>query len=174
MMRVILSIRQGHLMPSTILRKLGNYSRQNSLYKAFRELGRVIRTMFLLKFVSDETLRRKITVTTNKVESYNRFIEWIFFGGQGVITTNNPVEMEKRVKYNDLVASAIILLNVIDMTLVLEQLDPGEYIITPDTLATLSPYMTKHLQRFGDFLIDMETLPALPPLKPVALLSAMN
>ncbi len=173
MMRVILSIRQGHLMPSTILRKLGNYSRQNSLYKAFRELGRVIRTMFLLKFVSDETLRRKITATTNKVESYNRFIEWIFFGGQGVITTNNPVEMEKRVKYNDLIASAIILLNVIDMTRVLEQLDPGEYIITPDTLATLSPYMTKHLQRFGDFLIDMETLPALPSLKPIAL-SAMN
>lgn len=173
MMRVILSIRQGHLMPSTILRKLGNYSRQNSLYKAFRELGRVIRTMFLLKFTSDETLRRKITATTNKVESYNRFIEWIFFGDQGVITTNNPVEMEKRVKYNDLIASAIILLNVIDMTRVLEQMDPNEYIITPDTLATLSPYMTKHLQRFGDFLIDMETLPALPPLKPISL-SALN
>ncbi|GAB5426416.1 MAG: hypothetical protein Crog4KO_35630 [Crocinitomicaceae bacterium] len=55
----------------------------------------------------------------------------------------------------------------------MEQLDPNEYIITPDTLATLSPYMTKHLQRFGDFLIDMETLPALPPLKPVSL-SALN
>lgn len=37
--------------------------------------------------------------------------------------------------------------------------------ITSDTLATLSPYMTKHLQRFGDFLIDMETLPALLPFK---------
>lgn len=173
MIRVILSIRQGHLMPSTILRELGNYSRQNSLYKAFRELGRVIRTMFLLNFISDETLRRKITATTNKVESYNRFIEWIFFGGQGVITTNNPMVMEKQVKYNDLIASAIILLNVIDMTRVLEQLDSSEYTITPDTLATLSPHMTKHLQCFGDFLIDMETLPALPPLKPISL-SAMN
>ena len=71
--------------------------------------------------------------------------------------------------YTDLIASAIILLNVIDMTRVLEQLDPNEYTITPDTLSTLSPYMTKHLQRFGDFLIDMETLPALPPLKPISL-----
>jgi TnpA family transposase len=173
MMRVILSIRQGHLLPSTILRKLGNYSRQNSLYKAFRELGRVIRTMFLLKFISDETLRRKITATTNKIESYNRFTEWIFFGGQGVISTNNPVEMEKRVKYNDLVASAIILLNMIDMTRVIEQLDRDEYTITPDTLATLSPYVTKHLQRFGDFLIDMETLPALPALDTISL-SVLN
>lgn len=58
-------------------------------------------------------------------------------------------------KYNDLVASAIILLNVIDMTRVIEQLDRDEYIVTPDTLAILSPYVTKHLQRFGDFLIDM-------------------
>ena len=41
LMRVVLSIRAGKLMPSTILRKLGTYSRKNRLYQAFRELGRV-------------------------------------------------------------------------------------------------------------------------------------
>ena len=47
------------------------------------------------------------------------------------------MEMEKRVKYNDLIASTIILLNVIDMSRVLKQLDTNEYTITSDTLATL-------------------------------------
>ncbi|MEM9954577.1 MAG: hypothetical protein AAF846_23410 [Chloroflexota bacterium] len=31
--------------------------------------------------------------------------------------------------------------------------------------------VTKHLQRFGDFLIDMDTLPDLPPLEPISLTS---
>jgi TnpA family transposase len=48
MLRVILSIKAGRITASTLLRKLGTYSRKNKLYQAFRELGRVIRTEFLL------------------------------------------------------------------------------------------------------------------------------
>jgi len=47
MIRVALSIKAGKITPSTILRKLGTYSRKNKLYQAFQELGRVIRTHFL-------------------------------------------------------------------------------------------------------------------------------
>jgi hypothetical protein len=46
--------------------------------------------------------------------------------------------MEKRVKYNDLIATAIILPNVIDITHSLEQGNREAYTITSDTLATLS------------------------------------
>ena len=64
-----------------LLRKLGNYSRKNRLYQAFRELGRVVRTAFLLNYISDLELRDQITATTNKVEAYNGFSKWLFFGG---------------------------------------------------------------------------------------------
>jgi TnpA family transposase len=50
LMQVVLSIYTGKISSVAILRKLGNYSRKNRLYKAFRELGRVIRTIF---FVTD-------------------------------------------------------------------------------------------------------------------------
>ncbi|MBH8605906.1 Tn3 family transposase, partial [Thermoactinomyces sp. CICC 10522] len=33
--------------------RLSNDSRKNRLYKAFRELGRVVRTVFLLEYISD-------------------------------------------------------------------------------------------------------------------------
>jgi TnpA family transposase len=45
MLRVAISISQGKIRSSTILRKLGTYSRKNKLYFAFRELGRVVRTV---------------------------------------------------------------------------------------------------------------------------------
>ncbi len=64
-MRVVLSIKAGKLLPSTVLRKLGSYSRKNRLYQAFRALGKVIRTMYLLRFISDRALRREVTACTN-------------------------------------------------------------------------------------------------------------
>jgi TnpA family transposase len=36
MLRVVLSLKAGRITASTILRKLGNYSRKNRLYQAFR------------------------------------------------------------------------------------------------------------------------------------------
>jgi TnpA family transposase len=51
--------------PSTILRKLGTASRENNLYSAFRELGRVVRTIFLLEYISNDELRRIIQAAQN-------------------------------------------------------------------------------------------------------------
>lgn len=164
-MRVVLSIKAGRLMPSMLLRKLGNFSRRNRLFRAFRELGRVVRTIFLLRYITDEVLRRHISATTNKVESYNNFIEWIFYGGHGIIAHNDPIEQEKRIKYNDLVASALIMINVADMTHILQQLDPKEHVINRATVATLSPYWTDHIRRFGDFIIDVDMITDAPALE---------
>jgi Transposase and inactivated derivatives, TnpA family len=36
---VVISIQEGKVVPSMLLRKLTNYSRKNHLYQAFRELG---------------------------------------------------------------------------------------------------------------------------------------
>src|SRR5215510_3630307 len=58
MLKVAISIKAGKLLPSTILRRLGSYNRQNRLNRAFHELGRVIRTEFLLNWISDLDLRR--------------------------------------------------------------------------------------------------------------------
>jgi TnpA family transposase len=108
MMQVVLSIQAGTVLPSMLLQKLGVYSRQSSLYKAFSELGRVERTLFLLEYMSDATLRQQIRAETTKVESYHQFTDWIAFGGP-VLRTGDPVEQEKRIKYRDLVANAIML-----------------------------------------------------------------
>ncbi|MDV4011628.1 hypothetical protein CMT57_17540 [Elizabethkingia anophelis] len=44
-LRIALSIKSGKVNSSTILRRLGTYSRNNKLYLALWELGRVIRTI---------------------------------------------------------------------------------------------------------------------------------
>lgn len=90
MLRIVISIKKGKIYPSTILRKLGTRSRKNKLYFAFRELGRVIRTKYLLEYISDGELRRIVTAATNKNEQFNEFTKWLFFGGDGIISENAP------------------------------------------------------------------------------------
>ena len=159
LMQVVLSIYTGKISSVTLLRKLGNYSRKNRLYKAFRELGRVIRTIFLLEYIQDPKLRRQITAATNKVESYQGFSKWFFFGGDSIITTNDREEMEKRIKYNDLVANAVIFHNVVDLTNILQQLKREDYLLDKDDWAALSPYLTNQIKRFGDYLVDFSQIP---------------
>ena len=78
---IIERVRAGRIKPSTILRRLATYSRKNKLYFAFRELGRVVRTAFLLDYISDIDLRRTIQAATNKSEAFNLFVQWVAFGG---------------------------------------------------------------------------------------------
>lgn len=51
--------------------KLGSYSRQNSLATALREMGRIEKTIFILNYILDESLRRKIQKGLNKGEAMN-------------------------------------------------------------------------------------------------------
>ena len=50
---------------------LSSNSRKNQIYKAFREVGRVMRTVALLRFLADSGLRARVTAATNKAEAYN-------------------------------------------------------------------------------------------------------
>jgi TnpA family transposase len=159
--QVVLSIQTGKISSATLLRKLGNYSRKNRLYQAFQELGRVVRTVFLLQYISDIQLRKEITAVTNIVEAYHKFSKWFFFGGFGIIAKNDPIEQEKVIKYKDLVANAVVFQNVVDLTHILQDLQNEGYLINREDVAVLSPYITAHVKRFGDYLIDMEIVPKL-------------
>ena len=158
-MRVVVSIRSGRVLPSTLLLKLGNYSRKNRLYRAFREVGRAVRTAFLLRFLANQDLRRQITAATNKAESYNNFSNWLFFGGEGVIQDHDPEEHEKRLKFNQLLANSLILQNAVDVTETLRSLVREGYPVRREDVAMLSPYLTSHVKRFGDYVVDLDATP---------------
>jgi TnpA family transposase len=156
MLRVAVSIKAGKITPSTLLRRLGSASRKNKLYFAFRELGRARRTMFLLRYISDPQLRKTINAATNKSEEFNNFAQWTFFGNQGVIAENVRHEQRKVVKYNHLVTNMLILNNVHRMSGVLAQLRrEGKHQIDEKTLGALSPYRNIHLNRYGDYTMDL-------------------
>src|SRR6266571_2723091 len=160
MLRVGISIAAGRITPSTILRKLGTYSRKNRLYQAFRELGVAVRTGFLLQYIGDAELRSTIQAATNKSESFNDFVQWLAFGGAGVIAENDRAQQRKVIKYNHLLANCLIFHNVCMMTRVLHRLRAEGVPVEADTIAALSPFIRSHINRFGEYKLDMGRAPA--------------
>jgi TnpA family transposase len=163
MIQVVLSIQAGRVMPSLLLRKLSTHNRRSLLYRAFRELGRVERTLFLLRFFSTVEIRRGIRAETTKIEAYNDFLDWVSFGGP-LIKSGDPVEQEKQLKYASLVANTVMLSNVADLTAVLSEMAADGHPVTPALVASLSPYTRAHILRFGQYALDMANLPE--PLDP--------
>ncbi len=159
MLRVAISISLGKVRSSTILRKLGTESRKNKLYVAFRELGRVVRTIFLLHFINDEELRRTINAATNISEAWNGLIQWVAFGGEGVIRYNSREEQRKVIRYNHLVANLLVFHNVVSMTRELQNLIDEGYAVTPEIISRLSPYKNEHINRFGTYELRFDRVP---------------
>jgi TnpA family transposase len=159
MFRVALSIKAGRITPSTILRKLSTYSKKNRLYQAFRELGRVVRTGFLIKYMMDEGLRSIIQAATNKSEAFNGFAKWLSFGSEGIIAENDRDQQRKIIKYNHLVANCVIFYNVFYITKILQELIIEGYVIGEDIITALSPYIRQHVNRFGRYSLDLQRKP---------------
>ncbi|MFE3788052.1 Tn3 family transposase [Streptomyces goshikiensis] len=94
LMKVAIFVREGAVSSSTLLKRLRSGSKRNAAYAAFREVGRVIRTVQLLRCLSGPALRRRVAAATNKTEAFSGFSQWIGFGNRGVIADNDPVEPE--------------------------------------------------------------------------------
>jgi hypothetical protein len=99
----------------------------------------------------DDSMRRTVHNCTTKIERHHRFAKYLSFGGEGYLRTNEPADQEKAIVYNELVANAVVLQNVVDQTHVLHQLKAEGVAISPGDLAFLSPYATSNLKRFGDY-----------------------
>lgn len=158
LMQVAISIQVGRIPSPMLLRKLSHEGRHNRLFAATRELGRVLRTVYLLRWISRKEMRQEVTATTNKIESYHAFTKWLDFGGD-VIAENEPNEQQKRLRYIDLVASAVILQNTVDMMRIMQDMYAVGEIVSAADVEFMSPYGTFGVKRFGNYHLDMKRPP---------------
>ena len=156
MLRIVLSIKTGKISPSAILRRLNTYSQRDALYRAFQELGKVARTLFLLRYISDTELRKVIHRETNKSEQYNDFSGWLFFGNNGVIRHNNRFDQEKIIKYHHLVGALVVLFNTHHMTKAIDELIQEGYPINVEDLKHISPYQRFFINLLGNYSPDLK------------------
>ncbi|NDY71056.1 Tn3 family transposase [Desulfobacter hydrogenophilus] len=79
-LRFIATIKLKETSASQLFRRLSSYSKQHPLYRALKQFGRIIKTLFLLRYIDDVELRQMIEKMLNKLESSNKFGKAVFHG----------------------------------------------------------------------------------------------
>lgn len=93
---------------STNLRRLNSYAQQHPLQEALKDFGRIIKSIFVLKYVEDVAWRQTIEKQLNKGELANKFASALSFAGQD-ITDPYPGDQEISFMCRTILKNIIIL-----------------------------------------------------------------
>ncbi|MBN9142546.1 MULTISPECIES: Tn3 family transposase [unclassified Novosphingobium] len=150
-LRVMATIAAGIVAPSQILRKLASYPRQNELALAFREVGRVERTLFMIDWILDAGLQRQAQIGLNKGEAHHALKRAISFHRRGEIRDRSGEGQHYRIAGMNLLAAIIIFWNTMKLGDVVSSRAANGAAVPPDLLAHVSPLGWEHINLTGEY-----------------------
>jgi TnpA family transposase len=110
-LRIVATIKLKETTASQLFRRLSSYSKQHPLYRAIKEFGRIIKTLFILRYADDVELRQDIEKQLNKLESSNKFSKAVFYGNNQEFTQDTKEEQQIAEGCKRLIKNAIVCWN---------------------------------------------------------------
>lgn len=153
-LRLVASLKAGHVAPSAMLRKLAAYERQNQVDLALQEIGRIERTFFMLDWLENPDLRRRCQAGLNKSEQRHVLTQAICTFRQGRIIDRTHETLQYRASGLNLVIAAIVYWNATYIADAVQHLRSIGEAPDPALLAHTSPVGWEHIAFSGDFLWD--------------------
>ena len=150
-LRLAVSIKQGTVTASLMLRKLGGYPRQNGLAVALREIGRIERTLFTLDWMQHVDLRRRVQIGLNKGEAKNALARAVFLNRLGEIRDRSYENQRYRASGLNLVVAVIVLWNTVYIERAVQALRDLGKKVDDGLLQYLSPLGWEHINLTGDY-----------------------
>ncbi len=102
-LRFVATIKLKRTSASQLFKRLNSYSNQHPLYQALKEFGKIIKTLFILRYVDDVELRQSIEKQLSKIELSQKFAKAVAFG-------NNQEFSEGDKQMQDIIANCRRLL----------------------------------------------------------------
>ena len=141
--------------PEAILRRFTRANVQHPTYRALAELGKVVKTIFLCRYLGSEALRQEIHEGLNVVENWNSANSFIFFGKGGEVATNRLEDQEVSVLALHLLQSCLVYINTLMLQRVLEEPSWRSRMTEADHRG-LCPLVYAHVSPYGSFELDLE------------------
>ena len=154
MLRVAGSLKLGWVSASLFMTKLQR-PKKNALAAALEEYGRLSKTLFILRYIEDETMRKRIGAQLNKGEAVHALKRFLVIANQGQIRCSTYEEQVNQVACLNLVSNAVIAWNTVYMHAVLEQLRAEGHAVLDADVAHLSPARYEHINPHGRYTFDV-------------------
>jgi TnpA family transposase len=167
LVRVAGSLKRGYVTASLLISRLQAYSRQGQLTKLLQEYGRLIKTLFVLRYLHDAALRRRVHAQLNKGEKLHDLRKFLFFAREGMVTQKYEEGQTNQAACLNLLTNAVIVWNTVYMQAALEALRHEDYPVHEEDLAHLWPTRFAHVHRYGKYQFDVKTARARVGLRPL-------
>lgn len=110
-LRLIATIRLKEATASDLFRRLNSYSKQHALYRALKGFGKILKSIFLLRYIDDVELRRAIERQLNKIENSHQFSRAISVGNGRELDQAEKPDQEVAEGCKRLIKNAIVCWN---------------------------------------------------------------
>jgi TnpA family transposase len=166
-LRLAASIKNGTVSASLIMRKLAAYPRQNTLAKALAELGKIEKTLFVLEYISDPAMRRRVLRGLNKGESVNSVSRGIFFGRQGELRERAHEDQMHRTSCLKLLVAAIAAWNTVYLEGAIAAMQEAGEEIPEHYFPHIGNHGWEHINLLGRYNFDPREARSLTSLRPL-------
>ena len=169
LLRVAGSLKRGWVTASLLIGKLQSYPRKNRLTRALQEYGRLVKTVFILRYLESEDYRRRILGQLNKGEALHGLREFLLFANKGTLRKKQEEELRNQAGCLNLVTNAVVTWNTVYMAAVIEQLRAEGKTVNEEDIARLSPARYEHINPYGKYRFEVEeglSRTRLRPLRP--------
>ena len=167
LLRLAGSLKLGVVRAAGLTRTLQTNDRPTRLARALQELGRLVKTLYLLRYVDDGGYRRRILTQLNRHEGRHRLARALFHGKRGELRQRYREGQEDQLGALGLVVNVVVLWNTIYMNAALERLQTEGFELRPEDLARLSPLGHGHVNMLGRYAFTLPDTVARGELRPL-------
>ena len=121
----------------------------------------------MLRFIDDESYRRRILVQLNRGEGRHQLARMIFHGKRGELRQRYREGQEDQLGALGLVVNLVVLWNTIYMDAAVNQLGAEGHEVRPEDVARLSPLGFKHVNMLGRYAFTLPDTVARGELRPL-------
>jgi TnpA family transposase len=158
MVWILASIAEGKADPSVIAQYLRTRSKHPAA-RGFDELGKLFRTLYMLRFGTDMALRHIVMRYTARRETWNQFGRNVFHGFGGLLREKGQEAQEEVFWFLTVVQNAIVLWNGLALDQAISKARQDGLKIGDEDLKHIFPTMIEHINFVGQFDLDLNRRP---------------
>jgi TnpA family transposase len=159
LLRLGASIHEGAVLPSLILTKLQAFPRQNALAAALQEYGRLVKTLFVLRYLQRPEMRKRVGGQLNKGESLHSLRDTVHFAHHGEVRHRQLADQAAQALCLSLVVNCVAAFNARLLGQAVDRLRGAGFDIADEDIAHLGPTMTAHINVNGRYYFDISNPP---------------
>jgi TnpA family transposase len=149
--RIFVSLAMKETTQSTIIRKLSSHARSNRTKRALWEYDSIHRSLYLLNYIDDPSLRQNVQKALNRGENYHQLRRAVSFASFGKLRFKTEFEQDLWSESSRLIANCIIYYNASILSRLLEHQERAGDTQGAEATKKVSPAAWQHINLHGRY-----------------------